>query len=48
MKSKTCKICGKIIEGYSKRHVNFLMMQHNLIHRKKERKENKNEYKKDR
>lgn len=33
MEKKTCKRCGKEIEGYSKRHVEFLMMQHELKHR---------------
>ena len=35
-----CKNCEKEIEGYSKRHVEYLMMQHELKHRNQE-KENK-------
>ena len=27
-----CKKCGKIIEGYTKNHVEHLMQQHNLKH----------------
>ena len=34
MEKLTCKICGKVVEGYNKNHVNFLMMQHMLVHRK--------------
>lgn len=36
MKSKTCKKCGKMIEGYSEKHVDYLMMQHELKHRNDE------------
>lgn len=28
-----CKICGKEIEGYSKRHVDYMLAQHHLKHR---------------
>jgi len=38
MKSKTCKICGKVIEGYSEKHVDYLMLQHQLTHRKEDKK----------
>jgi len=41
-KSKTCKICGKVIEGYSQKHVDYLMLQHNLVHRNED-KEKKDE-----
>ena len=34
MKSKKCKVCGKVVEGYSQKHVDYLMLQHGLIHRK--------------
>jgi len=37
MKSKTCKKCGKVIEGYSNKHVDYMMAQHNLTHRKEEK-----------
>lgn len=30
MISKKCPICGKIIEGYSDKHVDYMMRQHNL------------------
>jgi len=36
MHSKICKKCGKLIEGYSQRHVDYLMMQHELKHRNEE------------
>ena len=35
MEKQTCKICGKVIEGFTQKHVDFLMMQHNLTHRDK-------------
>lgn len=36
----TCKHkgCTKEVEGYNKKHVEFLMMQHNLKHRKEAKK----------
>lgn len=37
MKSIECKKCGKIVEGYNKRHAEFLMLQHGLKHRKEEK-----------
>lgn len=39
MKSKKCdfKDCNKVIEGYSKKHVDWLMLQHKLTHRKEEK-----------
>ena len=43
MKSLTCKKCGKVIEGYSLKHVQFLMMQHELKHRREEKNGNKME-----
>ena len=33
MEKIKCPKCGKEIEGYSKKHVEFLMMQHELSHR---------------
>lgn len=35
MESMKCKVkgCEKIVEGYNKKHCEFLMLQHNLIHR---------------
>ena len=38
-KDKDGKICGKIIEGYSHKHVKFLMLQHSHVHRQKEKEE---------
>jgi len=35
MEKKKCKKCGKVIEGYNENHVDYLMAQHNLTHRKK-------------
>lgn len=29
--------CNKVIEGFSKRHVEFLMMQHQLKHRRQDK-----------
>jgi len=28
-----CKKCGKEIDGYNEKHVEYLMMQHELKHR---------------
>ena len=36
MNSKTCKKCGKVIEGYTENHVEHLMQQHNLKHEREE------------
>lgn len=38
MKKLKCKEpgCDKVIEGYNKNHVEFLMAQHMLKHRKKD------------
>lgn len=41
MEMKVCKKCSKIIEGYSKKHVNYLMLQHKYVHRKKPKKKKK-------
>jgi len=35
MEKLKCKYCDKVIEGYNKNHVEFLMKQHMLIHDKK-------------
>ena len=43
MKSLTCKICSKVIEGYTKNHVQFLMRQHMMKHENEEKKLNKQE-----
>lgn len=37
MKSRQCSKCGKVIEGFSDKHVDWLMFQHNLKHRNEER-----------
>lgn len=34
MEKQTCKQCGKIIEGYTKNHVEHLMQQHMLKHQR--------------
>ena len=34
-----CNICGKEIVGYSKKHIDYLMLQHKLTHRKAQKKE---------
>lgn len=43
MKSLKCDYpgCDKVIEGYNKKHVEFLMMQHKLKHRREKAKEEK-------
>lgn len=40
MEKITCKEkgCGKVIEGYNKNHVEYLLKQHMLWHENKERK----------
>ena len=45
MKSLKCDQCGKVIEGYKESHVEFLMLQHKLKHRREEeaREEKSNE-----
>ena len=35
-----CKKCGKVIEGYNKNHVQFLMRQHMMKHENEEKKIN--------
>ena len=42
MEKAKCKRCGKVIEGYSKQHVEFLMLQHDLSHREEKKQEEKN------
>jgi len=37
MEKQTCKKCGKVIEGYTKNHVEHLMQQHNLKHEREEK-----------
>jgi hypothetical protein len=36
MEKRECKKCGKVIEGYNRPHVNFLMRQHELKHEKED------------
>jgi len=38
MEKLTCSTCGKIIEGYNKNHVETLMEQHQLKHKREQRK----------
>ncbi len=33
MKSLKCKQCDKVVEGYTDKHVQFLMDQHQLKHK---------------
>lgn len=35
MEKKKCDICGKEIDGYNSEHIDYLMLQHKLVHRKK-------------
>ncbi len=43
MEERKCKKCPKVIQGYSKQHVDYLMMQHELVHRKKEKQKEEKE-----
>lgn len=36
MEKETCKKCTKVIEGYTKNHVEHLMQQHMLKHEREE------------
>ena len=36
MESIKCKICGKVIEGYTIKHVETLLAQHMIKHRNEE------------
>jgi len=36
-----CKECGKVIEGYTEDHVNFLMRQHTHSNKCKKKKDEK-------
>ena len=38
MESKKCGKCGKVIEGYSEKHVAYLLDQHKLKHKHNDRK----------
>lgn len=38
MESKKCKRCEKVIEGYTKKHVDTLMAQHMIKHENEDRK----------
>jgi len=42
MKKIKCENCGKVIEGYTEDHVNFLMRQHSLSNKCKRRKNESN------
>ncbi len=37
MEKDQCKRCGKVIEGYTKNHVEHLMSQHNLKHEREDK-----------
>ena len=37
MEKLECKKCGKVIEGYTEKHVEHLMQQHNLKHEREEK-----------
>lgn len=39
MLKQKCPKCEKVIDGYSQKHIEYLMMQHDLTHRKKEKEE---------
>ena len=38
MEIQRCKRCGKIIEGFTKKDLEYRMLMHNLTHRKDDRK----------
>lgn len=37
MEELKCKKCGKVIEGYTKNHVEHLMQQHDLKHQREDK-----------
>ena len=39
MKKLKCLKCGKVIEGFTDKHVDSMMMQHNLKHEREEKEE---------
>lgn len=39
MKTKKCKKCGKVLEGFSDKDIKYRMLMHSMKHRKKEKKE---------
>tara|TARA_Y100000310_G_scaffold245823_1_gene250840 strand:+ start:72 stop:194 length:123 start_codon:yes stop_codon:yes gene_type:complete len=39
MEELKCDQCDRVLEGYSKRHVEYLMLQHKLTHRKEDKKD---------
>ena len=41
MISKKCLRCGKVIEGYTQSHVDYLMKQHELKHQREDEEKNK-------
>lgn len=43
MEQLVCAKCNKIIEGYSQKHVEMLMMQHQLKHRYEDKHKLENE-----
>lgn len=40
MEQRTCSVCGKIIEGYTERHVETLLAQHQIKHQNEKREKN--------
>ena len=37
MKTKKCQICGRIIEGFSEKQIEYLMEMHNIKHRREKK-----------
>ncbi len=47
MKKTECLKCGKVIEGYSDRHIEYLLEQHLLKHSRDKRKDQAKKIKED-
>jgi hypothetical protein len=41
MKSSKCKICGKIVEGFTQKDLDYKMIMHNISHRDKSKEKQK-------
>jgi len=39
MESTKCKICGKVIEGFTQKHVDTLLAQHMIKHQNENKEE---------
>ena len=46
MESVTCKKCGKILEGYTKKHIETMLKQHMIKHENEAKEKGKKDEKK--